>query len=166
MLDQGFRHTAVDVVVAHLVAHPVGGPAQREFGEVAGAQHDAAALVGDAEQVIGAQAGLDVLEGDVVHLLAAGERMADLGEHQGGGGSDVDLFEADPEGLRQRDRVALGPLAGGEAGEREGQDIAARAAFAVHRLGRDDESVGGVQSAGDADHHFGVVQRAKPLLEP
>jgi fructose/tagatose bisphosphate aldolase len=41
--------------VAHLVADAVGAPAERELGQVAGAEHDAAALVGEAEQVVGAQ---------------------------------------------------------------------------------------------------------------
>ena len=39
---------------------------------------DAAALVGEPEEVVGAQAGLDVLEGDVVDLLAVGERVAEV----------------------------------------------------------------------------------------
>ena len=49
MLDQGFRHATVDVVVTHLVAHTVGRPPQGKLREVTCAQHDAAALVGDAE---------------------------------------------------------------------------------------------------------------------
>src|SRR6185295_4171127 len=55
VLDQCLGHAAVDVVMRHLVAHPVCGPAERQFGQVAGAQHDAAALVGEAEEVVGAQ---------------------------------------------------------------------------------------------------------------
>ena len=165
MLDQGFRHTGVDVVVAHLVADPVGRPPQRQLGEVAGAEHDPAALVGDPEEIVGAQASLHVLEGDVVELLAPRIRMTHLGEHQLRGWPDVDLVEGDPQRLRQPDGVVLGPLAGGEAGQRVGQDVAARAALPVHGLGGDDERVGGVQTAGDPDDDLGVVQGAQPLLQ-
>ena len=41
VLDQGFRHGSVDVVVRHLIADAVGRPPQRHFAEVAGAQHEA-----------------------------------------------------------------------------------------------------------------------------
>ncbi len=73
-----FGTPGVDAVVAHLVADAVRRPAERELGEVARAEHDPAALVGDPEQVVRAQAGLDVLERDVVDLLAARERVAEL----------------------------------------------------------------------------------------
>ena len=77
--------------MAHLVADAVGAPAQRQLREVAGADHDALVLVGEAEQIVGAQARLHVLEGDVVDRLAAGERVADVGQHLAGGRADVDL---------------------------------------------------------------------------
>ena len=92
VLDQRLRHAGVDVVVRHLVADAVGAPAQRQLGEVAGAQHDPAALVGGAEQVVGAQPGLDVLERDVVHRLARRERVAQVLEHEPGGLGDVELL--------------------------------------------------------------------------
>jgi hypothetical protein len=46
VLHEGLGDAGVDVVVAHLVADAVGAPAQRQLGQVAGPQHDAAALVG------------------------------------------------------------------------------------------------------------------------
>ena len=66
VLDQRLRHRGVDVVVAHLVADAVGAPAQRQFGQVAGADHDAVVVVGEPEQIVGAQARLHILKGDVV----------------------------------------------------------------------------------------------------
>ena len=60
--------------MAHLVADAVGRPAQRDLAKVAGADDEAAALVGEAEQIVGAKARLHVLEGDVVDRLALGER--------------------------------------------------------------------------------------------
>ena len=70
-LDQRLGHRGVDVVVRHLVADAVGGPAERQLGQVAGAEHDPPVVVGQAEQVRGPLAGLDVLVGDVVLGLAA-----------------------------------------------------------------------------------------------
>ena len=78
MLDQRLRHAGIDVVVRHLVADAVGAPAQRQLGQIAGAEHDAVVLVGQAEQVVGAQARLHVLERDVVDRLAAANGMADV----------------------------------------------------------------------------------------
>ena len=51
-------------------------------------------LVGEAEQIVGAQARLHVLEGDVVDRLALGERVADVGQHLARGRADVDLAGA------------------------------------------------------------------------
>src|SRR5205085_12525080 len=51
VLDEGLRHAGVDVVVRHLVADAVGAPAQRELGQVARADDDAAAVVREAEEV-------------------------------------------------------------------------------------------------------------------
>ncbi len=64
-------------------------------------------------------------------------------------------------------RVALdaGLLACGEPGERVGEDVAARPAEPVHRPGRDDQRVGGVQTARDADDDLRLADRPQPLLE-
>src|SRR3546814_10879063 len=67
----------------------------------AGAEHDPAAVVGQPEEVVGAQAGLDVLEGDVIDLLTVGEGVVEVAEHLGRGRTDVDLLEADPQGVGQ-----------------------------------------------------------------
>ena len=91
--------------------------------------------------------------------------MAHLGEHHLGGGADVDLLEGDTERRAQAGRVASGVLTGGESGQAEGQDVATRTPLPVHRPRRDDQGVGGVQTAGDPDDDLGVVQRAQPLLE-
>ena len=69
ILDQRLAHRAVHVVVAHVVADAVGAPAERELRQVAGAEHERVALVGEAEEIIGAQARLHVLERDVVDRL-------------------------------------------------------------------------------------------------
>ena len=166
MLDQCLGHTGIDVVVRHLVADTVCRPAQPQLGQVTGAEHDAAALVGQPEQVVGAQAGLDVLEGDVVDLFATRERMIDLLEHQLCGVGDVDFGEGDTECSAKLDRIAFGVLAGCEAGQRERQNVAARPVFPVHRARCDDQRVRRVQPTGNPDDDLRVVQRPQSLLEP
>ena len=177
VLDEGLGDAGVDAVVGHLVAHPEGAPTQGELGEVPGSQDDAAAVVGDAEEEVGAQARLDVLEGDVVELalahplrqdpgagvLAVG--VAHLGEHLGGGGPDVELLE----GAAQADGEVLGVAARagarGEAGHGDGVDVRAGPTQAVHGAGGHDEGVGGVQAAADADDDLGVADGPQALDE-
>ena len=65
----------------HLVADAVGRPAERELGQVAGAEHQAVVEIGQAEQVRRALAGLDVLERDVVDRLAVGGGVAEVAQH-------------------------------------------------------------------------------------
>ena len=63
-------------------------------------------------------------------------------------------------------RVGLRARAGGEARQREAEDVAARPPGAVHRLRGDDQRVGRVEAAGDADDDLRVADRAQPLLQP
>ena len=91
--------------------------------------------------------------------------MAELAQHEPGRLGDVDRLERDPEGLRQALRVGLRALARREAGQREGEDVRARAAGAVHRAGGHDQRVGGVESARDPDDDLGVADRPQPLQE-
>ena len=128
VLDQGLRHAGVDVVVAHVVADAIGRPAQRQLGKVAGADHQTAALPGGAEQIVGAQARLHVLERQVVDRLAAGIGMVEIGQHPHGGRLDVDLLGGDLQGAHQVPGIALGGRAGGEAGQGEAEDARARLA--------------------------------------
>src|ERR1700741_309837 len=53
ILDQGLGHAGIDAVMAHLVADAIGGPAQGDLAEVAGADDEAGALVGEAEEIVG-----------------------------------------------------------------------------------------------------------------
>ena len=55
MLDQRLRHAGIDIVVRHLVADAIGAPAERQFRQIAGAEHEAAVVVGEPEQIVGAQ---------------------------------------------------------------------------------------------------------------
>ena len=65
--------------------------------------------------------------------------------------------------LHQRPGVGLGGAAGGEARHGEGQDVGPRQAEQVHRPGGHDQRVGGIEPAGDTDHHPLGVDRPEPL---
>ena len=79
-----------------------------ELRQIAGADHQPAVVVGEAEQVVGAQPGLHVLEGHVVERLARGRGVADIGEHLVGRRPDVDLGAADAERPHQPPGIGLG----------------------------------------------------------
>ena len=78
---------------------------------------------------------------------------------------DVDGLERHPERFGEPDRVALGAFTRREARQREGENVAARPAFPVHRAGGDDQRVCRVQPTGQPEHHLRVVQRPQPLLQ-
>ena len=152
--------------MAHLVADAVGAPAERQLRQVAGADHQPAALVGEAEQVIGPEARLHVLEGDVVDRLACRERVPHVGQHLARGGADVDLRAGDAQRVHQSPGIALGRLAGGEAGESEAQDRGPRQSDAVGRLGRHDQRVRRIEPARHADHQRLRTGRDHALGQP
>ena len=114
-----------------MVADAIGAPAERKLAEVACADDHAAFLVGEAEEIVGAQARLHILKGDVVHLLALGEGVAEVGEHLVRHRLDVDLARVDAEFLHQRVGVGLRALSGGEARHGDADDILALRAHHV-----------------------------------
>ena len=65
-------------------------------------------------------------------------------------------------------RVALSLVASlvANPGMVNGEDVAARPAEPVHRVGGHDQGVRRVEPAGDADDDLGLADRAQPLLEP
>ena len=54
----------------------------------------------------------------------------------------------------------MSAVGGGEAGQRVGEHVGARQARSVHRARRDDQRLGRIQTAGDADH--GVFDARSP----
>ena len=98
--------------------------------------------------------------------------MPEVGQHLARGRPDVELLPGDAERLHEVDGVGLRARARREPGHREPADVRARQAEPVARLGGDDEGVGGVEAAGDADddrRHPGRVATADgahPLLQP
>ena len=154
VLDERLGDARIHVVVRHVVAHAIRAPAQRQFAQVASADDEAAVHVGQAKQVAGALAGLHVLERDVVDggaAFAARIRVPDIGQHAFAARPDVDLVRAATHRLHQPARLFERARAGREAGHGVGQDVGARQAGAVHRGGADEQRMGRVEAARDAD---------------
>ena len=67
MADQGLRHGAVDCVHGHMVSI-VGCPSESKFGEISGSYNDAAGLVCQVHQHLGALSCLGILVRDICHF--------------------------------------------------------------------------------------------------
>ena len=165
MLDEGLRHAGVDPVVAHLVADAEGAPPQGQLGQVSGPQHDAASLIGDAEEVVVTQTSLDVLEGDVIDVSPVTGRVPHPPEHLGGCRADVQHLAGNAECLAQVQGVVFGVVGGGEPWHREGEDVGAGTAHLVHRLGCDEQGMGGVEASRDADDDLGSSDRLEATTQ-
>ena len=140
------RDAAVHVVHRHLVA-VVGRPPERDLGEVAGADDEAALLVRQVHQHLRALAGLGVLVGDVAHLRV----VADVGEVALHGGADRDGAQLRAEQLRELLGVAARARGRAEAGHRDGERRGAREAEQVGRARADEQGERRVEPAGDAE---------------
>ena len=75
----------------HVIADPIGAPAQPQLGQIARAHHQRALLIGETEQIVGAQARLHILKGHIIDRLAACKGMAQIGQHLARGRADVQL---------------------------------------------------------------------------
>ena len=165
VLDQRLGDRAIGIVVGHVIAHAVGAPAEAEFGEVTGADHHAALLVGETEEVVRAQARLHVLKGDVIDLLAAAERMADIGQHLRRRRLDVDLRRRDAQRLHQPPGIGVGFVRRAEARHRVGEDVLAAEAEAIHRPADDDQRMGRIEAARHADDGILGAARLQALRQ-
>ena len=119
MAYQGLGDPGVDSVVAHVVSI-VGTPAQGQLGEVPGADHQPAGLVGDIHEHLGALSGLAVLEGHVVVLHG----LADVLKVDLHRPANVDGLEGAAQPLGQQHGVGPGAVGGAEAGHGDGDDVA------------------------------------------
>src|SRR5437879_9316575 len=83
--------------------------AEREMGSFPTRRSsDLVVEVGGAEQVVGAQTGLNVHERHIVDRLAARERVAEIGEHAAGCGGGGQLPGGDAQRLGPERRTAVG----------------------------------------------------------
>ena len=150
----------VDAVHAHVVA-VVGGPAQGQLGEIPGAHHQAARLVGDVHEHLGALPGLAILKGHVVvvHGLA---NVPEMLLHRR---ADVDALQGGPQPPGQLHGVVPGAVGGAEAGHGDGDDVAGWPVQQLHGHGGDQDGQGGVQPAGQAHHRRRGAGVLQPLLQ-
>ena len=126
----------------------IGGPAQGQLAQVAGANDHAAGAVGKVHQNLGPLPGLAVFKGDgqVIHGLAD---VPEVDLHRV---ADVHGVERRADALGQDLGVGLGPAGGAEAGHGHGQDIRHGPVQHGHGPGGDEQGQGRVQSAGQAHH--------------
>lgn len=91
--NKRLRDARVHVVVGHLIADPVSAPSERQFRKITRADRDSPVMVGEAEQIIRAQAGLYVLKRDIVNRFAPAEWMTHVFQHLGCGGRISNSWE-------------------------------------------------------------------------
>ena len=147
---QGLGDAGVHRIHGHVIP-VVGGPAQGQLGQVAGADDHAARLVGDVHEHLGALPGLAVLKGDGVVLHG----LADVLEVDLHRLADVDALQGGPQALGQLHGVVPGAVGGAEAGHGHRDDVAGRPVQQLHGHGGDEDGQSGVQAAGQA-HHGGL----------
>ena len=151
VLDQCLGQARIDVVMRHVIANAISAPAQRRFREVACADHQRAFMVGRAEEIVGAQARLHVLECHIVLGASFSVRVAEIGQHALGRRADINLAPGDTHGICQRDGLFMRRLAGGKSGQGIGKNIRARQAQPVEGTRGNDEGLRGIQPARNAD---------------
>ena len=147
MAHQSLWDACVDPIHGHVIP-VVGGPAQGQLGQVAGADDQPAVLIGDVHEHLGPLPGLAVLEGHRVVLHG----LADVLEVDLYRAADVDALQGGPQALGQLHGVIPGTVGGSEAGHGHRDDIAGRAVQQLHSHCGDQNGQGGVQPAGQAHH--------------
>ena len=123
-------------------------------------------LVGESEQIVGAQSRLYVLESDVVDLLALGERMADVGQHLRCRRLDVDLVGRHPQSLHQAPGILVRLIRRAETRHGVGEDVLAAEAEPIHGAAGHDQRMGGVEAARHADDRVLRPARLQTLRQP
>ena len=154
---QGLGDGAVHPVHGHMVA-VIGGPAQGQLRQVAGADDNAPQPVGRVHQHLGALPRLRVLIGHV----QVGFPLADVQKVLAHRFLNGNLPEADLQLFRNALGVGLGPAGGAEAGHGQGVDALPGQPQPVERPGCDQQRQGGVQPAGKAHHRHLAVDGRKP----
>ena len=137
----------------------VGGPAQRQLGEVARADDEASLLVGDVHDDLRALARLAVLVGDVVDALV----VADVSKVLTHGRGNVDLAQLHAEGVCQRGGVAVRALGGAKARHGNRNDALTVESEQVKGPHGHKQGQRGVQAAGDADDRAVAVRVVETL---
>ena len=133
----------------------VGGKAERQLGEVARADHDAAFLVGEVHQNLRALARLAVFIGHIMRLGVLPD-VAEVDVHRV---LDVDVREGRAERGGKRLRVGFGALRRAEAGHRHGVDVGHGAVCNFAGAYRDKQCKAGIQPAREPEHQRLCIRR-------
>ena len=144
---QGFGHGGVDRIHGHVIA-VVGRPAERQLGEVPGPDDQAAVLIGQVHQDLGALARLGVF---IRHVVYHGI-VADVLEMAAHRVADRHGAKIDPQKLGQLFRVALGAAGGAESGHGHSQNALAGQGKRVECAHGHQQRQGGIQPPGEPHH--------------
>ena len=136
----------------------VGGPTQSQLAEIAGTHHDAAKIIGQVHQHLGALPGLGVFKS---HVVTVGI-MSDILKMLGDGRADGNAAQAQTQLLAQDLRVVSGPAGGAEARHGDGHHALGPLAQQPHGLFGHQQSQGGIKTAGHADDGAGGVDMLQP----
>ena len=152
ILDERLGHTTVDTIHRHVVAI-IGGPAQRQFGEVASTHHQCVELVGEVHEYLCTLSGLRILVGGVMgfHIVA------DILEMLLHGLGDGDFHLRDAQLLHQGDSILVGAVAGAEAWHGDTHNTLAVVAQLIEGPDTHQQSQRRVQTTANAYDHVLTV---------
>ena len=145
---QRFGDGGVHTVHTHMVT-VIGRPAERQFGQIARADHHAALLVRQIHQHQRAHTRLRVFKGYAVIVPV----VSNVGKVLIDRRLDVYGLQGHAVGFRQLFRVAAGAGGRAEARHGNGKDAPAVQTEAVKRMRHHNERQRRIQPAGQADHH-------------
>ena len=91
--------------------------------------------------------------------------MPDVGQHLFRRRLDVEFAGSHAQRLHQRPGIGFGVIRGRESRHRVSQDAVARQPQQIERLRADQQRLGGIQTAGNPDHHLLQPGRAQPLRQ-
>ena len=141
-----FRYICIHAVHAHVVA-VVGGPAEGQLAQIAGADDEPARAVGEVHELERAHARLTVFIRHVKHGLV----LPNVGKVAVDGARDRDLLKRHAQLLTEDLGVGARAVRCAEARHRHGQHVLRRAAELLHRAHGHEQGEAAVQPAGDAD---------------
>ena len=124
------------------------------------------ALVGEPKQIIHAQSGLDVFEGDVIDRLAARKWVLQVRQHLSGRRPNVDFATGSTKRPHQRPGIAFRLIGRRKAGQGVGENVAAGKTEAIHRARRHDERLRRIETAGNADDSPPTWMPASGVAKP
>ena len=140
----------------------VGGPAEGQLAQVAGADDESARAVGEVHELERSHARLAVFIRHVEH----GFVLPDVGKVAVDGARDRDLLKRHAQLAAEDLGVRAGAVRRAEARHRHGQHVLRRAAELPHRAHGNEQGECAVQPAGDADDGGPCVRVGDALGQP